>query len=732
MLIDPNFKNPCLEAALTYAQLGFSVFPAKPGEKKGFKSKATSNGNSWGATNDADEIKKDWKKFPDANVGIATGQVSGIFVVDVDTVEGHGVDGIANFGVLIEQHGDWPETVCAESPSGSLHYYFRNPPGVKIKKSTSKLAEGVDVLGEGACVIAPPSIGPSGDTQYEWIVSPHETDIADPPDWLIEAIAKPISKASLRKEAPIKPDPMISAWKAAEKIKSAPEGQRNCTLNAEAFKIGKLIAKGRLEKDATLSLLSEAAKDVGLGEAEVLATVKSAFDSASKAIEHEALAAASQDDLAIALGKDSFDMNARHVAGEGKWYLWDKTRWVRDEKMRHMTLIREFLRDFGEDENAKARRRLLQATSIAAIEKLARSNEASAADPKDFDANLELLGTPEATVDLRTGQQYTPCRDDMITRQSSFSPEAGKPELFLAFLDQIFPNDPEMVDFIQRLAGYALTGHVSEHKLVFFHGAGRNGKSVLLNVLLKIMGDYARRMPASVLLGSAVERHPTDIAGLCRARLAVGSEIPDGARWDEARIKDLTGGDRISARFMRQDFFDFDPQFTLIIAGNNRPEIQSVDEAIRRRILLVPFNVTIPENEQDKQLEEKLLQQEGGKILSWIIEGAKIWFQQGLNPPACILKASTEYLAEQDEFSQFLDDETVPDPGAFVSTSDLSKRFEMWADKSGSSKMSSKAINGEMKKRGYHYQKTSAARGFSGIKLAPLYPANPQAAPCNL
>ncbi len=209
---------------------------------------------------------------------------------------------------------------------------------------------------------------------------------------------------------------------------------------------------------------------------------------------------------------------------------------------------------------------------------------------------------------------------------------------WLAFLHDIFAGDAELIAFIQRAAGYALTGETREHKLLFLYGTGRNGKSVLLNILFYIWGEYARRTHATSFLNSTGDKHPTDLAGLQGARLVAGSELPKGKTWDESVIKDLTGGDVLTARYMRGDFFDFDPQLTLFIAGNNMPSFRGVDEAIRARVVLVPFAVTIPPERRDTHLADKL-KAEAGQILQWAIEGAVMWQQRGLDVPASVAAA---------------------------------------------------------------------------------------------
>lgn len=282
----------------------------------------------------------------------------------------------------------------------------------------------------------------------------------------------------------------------------------------------------------------------------------------------------SHDNLALELSRAGFAEDAKYVHSVGRWYLFDGTRWVRDDKLGHMTEIRGFLRTVAEghqrwaDEHARsdaqrnqaaaAIRSLKHAPTINAVETVARSNSDLGASMDLFDADPMLLGTPGGTVDLTNGQLIAARHDHWLSKQTAVTPAppGSAAPLWKQFLCRVFNDDQELIDFLQRAAGYALTGHTREHKLIFLYGTGRNGKSVFLNTLFEVMADYSKRAAAQTFLDSPGERHPTDLAGLHGSRLVAGSELPPGKIWNESVIKDLTGGDVITARFMRQDFFD--------------------------------------------------------------------------------------------------------------------------------------------------------------------------------
>ena len=429
----------------------------------------------------------------------------------------------------------------------------------------------------------------------------------------------------------------------------------------------------------------------------------------------------SDDSLALEMGKSGWDEDARYVQKWGRWLFWNKTHWRANDRLEHMTRCREYLREtaarlepIGGNRAAKIRDKRV----VAAVESLARSNPASVAAPDDFDCDLMLLGTPGGTVDLHTGDLRPALRSEMITKQTAFAPAArgSTPTLWLQFLSEIFDNDQDTIAFLQRAAGYALTGQTSEHKLLFLHGTGRNGKSVFLNALSEIWGDYSRRAASATFLSSRTERHSTDVAGLQGARLVVGSELPVGKAWDESMIKDLTSGDKMSARFMRGNFFDFSPQLTLMISGNNQPSFRGVDEAIRSRVVLVPFKVTIPKERRDLKLPEKL-RTEAAEILRWAIDGALEWQERGLMVPASIAAASEAYFDDEDTLGQFLADETEKDEKGFTTSTDLHQRFEQWAGKQGLNAWTLRTLQKDIKNRGFQEDRRKYGRGFTGLKL---------------
>jgi putative DNA primase/helicase len=294
--------------------------------------------------------------------------------------------------------------------------------------------------------------------------------------------------------------------------------------------------------------------------------------------------------------------------------------------------------------------------------------------------------------------------------------------LWHAFLDRITDNNKELKDYLQLVFGYALSGSTIEHALFFLYGTGANGKSVLLSTISGIMGTYHCTAPIETFTASSTDRHPTELAGLRAARLVTAIETEEGRRWAESRIKALTGGDAISARFMRQDFFQFTPQFKLVIAGNHKPGLRSVDEAIRRRFNLIPFAVTIPPHERDDKLTEKL-QQEWPGILQWMIDGCMRWQRDKLSPPKVVSEATAAYLEAEDAIAAWLDECCELDANAWEASAILFLSWTNWATKSGEHVGTQKRFVQALETRGFIYQREGGRgrRGFFGARVRPTY-----------
>ena len=400
--------------------------------------------------------------------------------------------------------------------------------------------------------------------------------------------------------------------------------------------------------------------------------------------------------------------------------MWDGKRWAVDDTRKAFDLSREICRKAAAEHrttsnNAKASAQIASAKAVAATLSLARADRRLAATIDQWDADPWALNTPGGIVNLRTGHCSASTAAHHMTKLTAVAPGGDCPR-FLAFLDEVTGGDKSLIDFLQRVLGYCLTGLTREHALFFLYGTGANGKSVLLNTVAGILGDYHRTAPIETFTASAVDRHPTELACLQGRRLVTAIETEEGRRWAESRIKALTGGDKIAARFMRGDFFEFTPAFKLVIAGNHKPGLRSVDEAIRRRFHLIPFTVTIPEAHRDPELGEKLRQEWPG-ILDWMIAGALAWQVQGLCPPEAVTAATRLYLEAEDSLSAWIDECCKLDPNGWTTISVLFASWRAWADQAGEQQGTRKRFIQNLETRGFSYERKKYGRGIAGIRI---------------
>jgi putative DNA primase/helicase len=322
------------------------------------------------------------------------------------------------------------------------------------------------------------------------------------------------------------------------------------------------------------------------------------------------------------------------------------------------------------------------------------------------------------TIELRTGINRPPRPDDLCTKITACPPKDIPIPLWTDFLARVTARDVDLRRYLQRVAGYCLTGNTREHVLFFFYGTGANGKGVFLNTLRYILNDYAAVAPMETFIESQTDRHPTELAHLRGARLVISQETERGRRWAESKIKALTGGDPIVARYMRQDFFEFTPQFKLLIAGNHKPSLRGVDEATRRRFHLIPFTVTIPPAERDINLADKLKPEWPG-ILHWAVQGCLEWQKIGLAPPKAVIDATDEYLQDQDSLGQWIDERCAIDKIYAAASSQLYASWKSWSEAAGERPGSQKRFSQALSERGFEKRHDRTGETFYGIALRP-------------
>ncbi|MGP8252715.1 MAG: phage/plasmid primase, P4 family [Terracidiphilus sp.] len=424
----------------------------------------------------------------------------------------------------------------------------------------------------------------------------------------------------------------------------------------------------------------------------------------------------SDDALALEF-TETYGDDLRYVDAWGRWLLWNGACWQHDDTLSVYDKARKICRDAAEQCSKKqTAQRIRSAQTVAAVERLARADRRHAATIQQWDADPWLLNTPAGVIDLHTGETRAAEREDYCTKITTVAPGGDCPQ-WRKVLTDITAGDKDLQRFLQRMCGYVLTGLTRDQALFFLYGTGANGKGVFVNTIAGLMGDYAKTAPIETFIASHNESHPTDLAGLHGARMVSATETEDGRRWAESKIKALTGGDAIAARFMRQDFFKYTPQFKLVISGNHRPGLRSVDEAMRRRMNLVPFSVTIPADKRDPQLTEKLRKEWGG-ILAWTVEGCLMWQKVGLMQPKAVSMATESYLAAEDALGRWLDECTVKSANAKVESGELFRNWCGWAANAGEYLGSQKRFSQNLEARGYAASRTKFKRVFVGLRLA--------------
>lgn len=406
-----------------------------------------------------------------------------------------------------------------------------------------------------------------------------------------------------------------------------------------------------------------------------------------------------------------------------RWLHWTGKQWKIDEdgeidKKAKETVASIALETIGmqdaEMQRAveKWRRASESRTKHNAMLFMAQSEPGISVTPDKLDADLWALNIDNGTINLQTGQllAHDPAR--MITKLApvDYEPQA-KCDLWLSFLDRVMAGNQDLIGFLQRAVGYALTGSIREQVIFILYGIGANGKSSFLETIGSLLGDYAARTPTQTLLLKRGNTIPNDIARLKGARFVTITEVEAGRRLAEGLVKQMTGGEKMVARFLNAEFFEFSPEFKLFLATNHKPEIQGTDHAIWRRIRLIPFEVVIPDDEQDKDLPKKLRAELPG-ILNWALQGCLDWQANGLQPPKAVTDATSRYREDMDILADFLTDRCYDQAGIVTTVSEVFKAYSSWADESKERPLTKKAFGLRLRERGFLVE-----RGTGGTRL---------------
>ena len=410
-----------------------------------------------------------------------------------------------------------------------------------------------------------------------------------------------------------------------------------------------------------------------------------------------------------------------------KWLVWDGKRWVKDDTGEVYRLAKETVSSIYQEAaaapNDEARKELgKHATRSEAGARIKEMVDLARSDvpvmPDELDTSPDLLNTESGTIDLRTGELREHRHEDLITKiaPTRYRPDAAAPT-WETFLERVLPGE-DLRAFVQRAVGYSATGDTSEQCMFINHGGGANGKSTFQEAIAAALGDYAMRTPTEMLLAKRTDGVPNDVARLKGARFVSASETEEGRRLAESRIKDLTGQDTITARFMKAEWFDFAPTHKLWLSTNHKPEIRGTDAAIWRRIRLVPWTVTIPPEEQDKKLPIALRHELAG-ILAWVVRGCLQWRREGLQATDEVRKATGEYRAEMDVLAGFLAECCELDTDHWEYAKDLYECYKRWCDENGERPEPQRKFGGRLGERGFQRDR-GGSRGagiWRGVRL---------------
>ena len=423
--------------------------------------------------------------------------------------------------------------------------------------------------------------------------------------------------------------------------------------------------------------------------------------------------------------------NLRYVSQWGKWAVWDGRRWKIDDTgstvyQLAQDVVKGMQREAVDSKDSEAKELGIWAfkcesrSRIDNIVALARHQRGIPIVPDDLDQHPYLVNVANGTFDMKTGEKRGHAKEDLLTKLIDIPyNDASECPTWITFLLRCMDDSEELVDFLWRAIGYSLVGTVPGEKCFFFlHGdRGNNGKSTFIETLMDIFGDYACATNTEML---AIQKNPgsipNDLAQLKAMRFVTAQETADGMRLDEQKIKKITGGDKINARFLHQEFFNFTPQFRLWFSGNHKPVIRGTDDAIWDRVVMIPFAVHIPENERDPELKEKLLAEREG-ILGWMIDGCLEWRKERLKRPALISEAVATYRSEMDVLGEFLSACVVADPNESVGATKLYERYTKWSKDSGEFTVSQRRFGQAMTERGTGSRKAKSGMVYDGMTL---------------
>ncbi|MHC4474094.1 MAG: phage/plasmid primase, P4 family [Planctomycetota bacterium] len=694
-------------------------------------------------------FEKNWQKwctqkrkfspadFANHNAGITGGPASNRLIIDVDC------PGL--FGITCLRKG-WqvPETYTVKTGTGKPHYHLTYPQnGWEYGNKGLKNKYGFDLRGLGGQVVAPGSIHP--DTGKPYVID-KDLPVAPPPQWLLGLYEDPIDHKQPQGGAwngSIDDLPIKTTTKALIKD-GVPKPQRSEAI----MTVCNALVWSNLTDPEIVSIfdsypIGEKYRKKGRAKVKWLQAEigRARSYTTDRAEQRPRVATARKTDLAVEIYNFTDVGNAERFAHEwkdevrychtsGKWHLYDPDTgtWRSDLIDRVRQLAKKTVREMyaeaskikDKDRRTKTAEHALKCESKAKMDAflaLAQSEPEIPVTNDHFDKDPWLFNCLNGTLDLKTGKLKPHDKTYLITKLApvKYIEDAECP-LWLSFLDKVMDHNEHLISFIQSAIGYSMTGDIREQCILFLYGIGSNGKSTFLETMRHVMGDYAQQTDFKTFLIDKCDSIRNDLARLKGARFVSAAEVDSGKRFAEVLVKQVTGGDTITARFLHREFFEFRPEFKIWLAANHKPQIWGTDIAIWRRIRLIPFNVIIPEEQQDHELPDKLKKELPG-ILAWAVQGCLDWQEKGLGVPDEVRNATMEYKDEMDILAPFISECCVLNPRAESAASELYQTYCDWCDQNGETAIKQRTFGIRLSERGLAKSRTGRKRKWVGIGL---------------
>ncbi|HIA01509.1 MAG TPA: hypothetical protein EYN66_06305 [Myxococcales bacterium] len=702
------------DAALAAARFGFSVLPWAfvGGTKKPMM--------KWKALQleplTPDQVNDWWQRNPDHNWGAITGSVSNVVVIDLD-------DSVALDWAL----DNLPPTKWRVVTGRGEHWGYRHPGG-RVGNQAGIGGLKIDLRGDGGWVAMPPSIHKNGHT-YAWndrMPAPEDLPVFDP-SWLPTT---EVAEVAVEEEDPVDRAGIRRAigWLVSRRPAIQGDGGDHLTYVTAC----KMVANfGLSEADAYVALSGWNKTCVPpWTDTELRQKIRNAFLYATQDKEEVPN---------LELFEDNDIGNGERFAAQHgtytrycyefkSWFVWDGRCWGEDKHGSAVQLAKQTARFIaaeaglcdsvdGRDAKMKWTVKSRSAASLRNMMAMAQSEGDIPVAAEEFDADIWLLNTESGIVDLRTGEIGPHDSSRLCTKMTSCGVDASvRTPYFDRFMDQIFKGDKVLVRYVMQALGYSLTGSSREHLFFFAYGTGANGKGTLLNLAMDIMGEYSAATPEGMLMARMSDKHLAELVVLKGLRMAVGAETQEGRKLNEARMKNLTGGDPITADPKGGAYVTFNPTHTLWLLGNHKPDIAGTDNGVWRRTRLLPFDFQVPESDRDPELGDKLAAEKEG-ILAKMIMASVDWYENGFVDCPAVDDATAAYKDEEDSFGLFLDEKCVQHGQAVAKKTMVRQVYLEWAKVNSVKEMSAKGMVERLRRMGFSEKRMNNARHWIGLGI---------------